>query len=387
MKDNKTDMKKSLLKAFQALLLCFLVGHSFMGEGKADSSNPEELPVLNVYHWFQMIPKDVLETFERETGIRVNLDVYDSNDVLEARLLAGKTGYDVVGPSAFPYLSRQVVSGLFRPLDKDKIPNLKGVSENILKKLSKSDPDNRHALPLLWGLVGLGINYKKIPKAMKKEIKEQKEKSWSLLLDPEIMSRFSSCGVTILEEAADVFLPVYLYLGLPPPGQSREDLAKVTEALTKIRPFLSRLDSVRSADELMTGDLCLVMHWAGDLERSKANLARRENMDHVEVFIPKEGTVMWIDCVAIPVDAPHPDNAHRFLNFLMRPDIMARLTNWTYFANPIPESRSLVEENIRTNSNLFPSEEIMEKVFVNEPVPPSLSRHINRAMMRVRTGR
>lgn len=376
-----------IARSFGAFLFYLSLGVFSVRAEESLSSELQEPPILNVYHWFQMIPADVLRDFEKETGIRVNLDIYDSNDVLEARLLAGKTGYDVVGPSAFPYLARQVVAGLYLPLDKEKLPNLAGVSPDILEKLSKSDPENRHALPLLWGLVALGINYQRLPKDLADEIQAQEEKSWALLLDPQYVSRFASCGVTLLEEAADVFLPVYLYLGLSPQSHSRQDLAKVTEALTKVRPFISRLDAVKSADDLAMGDACLVMHWAGDLERSKATLAARQNMDHVEIFIPKEGTVMWIDCMAIPVDAPHPDNAHRFLNFLMRPDIMARLTNETRFANPVPASLPQVEKSIRLNPSLFPSPENRERIYVNEPVPPSLARHINRAMMKVRTGR
>ncbi len=369
---------QSLSYVFLALLIFFNVSILFA------ENSVKEPPILNVYHWFQMIPEDVLKIFEQETGIRVNLDVYDSNDVLEARLLAGKTGYDVVGPSAFPYLARQVPAGLYKPLDKDKLPNMKGLDPTILEKLATSDPDNKYALPLLWGLVGLGVNREKLEERLGKDTPLD---SWSLLLDKDKMTKISSCGVTLLEEAADIFLPIYLYLGLPHDSNKREDLEKVTATLMDVRPYISRLDSVRSADDLMLGNVCMAMHWIGDLYLAKQALSEQKNMDHIEIFIPKEGSVMWIDSVAIPVDAPHPDNAHRFLNFLIRPDIMARLTNKTYFANPVSESLSFVKPDIRQNKNIFPDAENMKRIFINVPAPASFARQVNRAMMKVRTGR
>lgn len=361
--------------------LGFLILAVWISAGAVIAKEP---PILNMYYWFQMIPEDILQRFEQETGIHVHFDVYDSNEILEARLLAGKTGYDIVGPSAFPYLARQVPAGLYQPLDKKKLPHWKGLDPEILKKLAKSDPGNRHALPLLWGLVGLGLNHQRLPQGLSQK---SLRKSWSLLFDPQTVSQLASCGVTLLEEAADVFLPLYLYLGLPPDSSKKEDLMQVTKALMAVRPHIARLDAVKSADDLMLGDACLVMQWIGELERAKAALETTQKASHIEIFIPEEGTVMWIDCAAIPADAPHPDNAHRFLNFLLRPDIMARLTNQAYSANPVPASLPHVHKKIRQNTNIFPTQEMMKRIFVNEPVPPALSRHVNRAMMKVRTGR
>ena len=342
-----------------------------------------EAPLLNLYHWHQMIPQDILDDFERETGIHVHFDMYDSNETVETKMITGHSGYDVVGPSAFPYLARQIPAGIYLPLDHKALSNLHHLDPQVMKALSKADPENRYALPFLWGLVGFSYDEDKV-RALAPHAPLD---SWAMLMDPHILQTFAKCGVTFLEEVSDVFPPMYLYLGLDPNSLKKEDLKNATQALEKIRPFVKRFETVRAPNDLLAGELCLIMQWPGDMERAKALYHNQDRAKKIKTVIPKEGTVMWIDCLAIPKDAPHPKNAHKFLNFLLRPDIIARVTNQTYFANAIPASLSYVNESIRHNPTVFPTKEMRKRIYTNTPLPARLHRLLNRALIKVRTGR
>lgn len=366
-----------------ALVVCGLVAAAVA------PASPEP-KILNVYHWHQMIDPEVLDLFEKETGIKVRLDVYDSNEILETRLLVGNSGYDVVGPSALPYLARQVPADVYLPLDMSKLPNAKELDPEIMTHLKSADPGNAHALPLLWGLVGFAYDETKIA-AFGKDVDTQ---SWSMLFDPKITSRFERCGVTLLPEYTDIFLPVYVYLGLSPQSQSiltpqsqaLKDLDKAVTQLLKVRTFIDRFDAIRPVTELLSGEVCLAMVWLSDMERAKARFQNKERAQHIRSVLPKEGSVMWIDTLAIPRDAPHPRNAHAFLNFLLRPDIMAKLTNKSYTANAVPASNPFVLPEILNNPVIYPTPEMRLRLFVNESVSPALQRRLNRAMTKIRTG-
>ncbi|MCE2951106.1 MAG: extracellular solute-binding protein [Alphaproteobacteria bacterium] len=367
------------MKRFGIFISLFLMGTiSFSMQVVAENQR-----VVNVYHWHNMIPQDVLDQFTMETGIKVHMDVYDSNDVLETKLLVGHTGYDVVGPSALPYVARQVPAGIYLPLNKEKLPILKELDPKIMAYLEKADPGNKHAVPFLWGLVGFAYDQEKIEAL----IPDAPTDSWAMMFDPKIMEKLSHCGVTYLTESTDIFVPVQLYLGLKPDSHDPKDLQKVVGQLEKVRPFIERFDAIRPPSELLAGEVCLSMLWVGDMERVKDAFADKARADKIKVVIPKEGTVLWIDCLAVPVDAPHPEEAYAFINFVMRPDIIARITNKNYFANPVPASLPFVKETLRQNSAFFPDETQSQKIFINEPTPPGVQRKINRAMTKVRTGR
>lgn len=345
------------------------------------SASPEP-KVLNVYHWHQMIDTELLGLFEKETGIKVRFDVYDSNEILETRLLVGNSGYDVVGPSALPYLARQVPADVYLPLDMSKLPNAKGLDPEIMGYLSQADPGNKFALPLVWGLVGFAYDETKIA-AFGKDVDTQ---SWSMLFDPKVTGRFERCGITLLPEYTDIFLPVYVYLGLDPKSQSLTDLDKAVLQLLKIRTFIERFDAARPVTELLSGEVCLAMVWLCDIERAKARFKNQARARQIHAVLPKEGSVLWIDTLAIPRDAPHPNNAHVFLNFLLRPDVMAKITNKSYTANAVTASNPLVLPEILKNPVLYPTPQMRTRLFVNENVSPAFQRRLNRAMTKIRTG-
>ncbi|MCA0370181.1 MAG: extracellular solute-binding protein [Proteobacteria bacterium] len=361
-------------------LLLGVVISMFVETSARASAEPK---VLNVYHWYQMIDPSILAQFEAETGIKVHMDVYDSNEILETRLLVGNSGYDVVGPSALPYLARQVPANVYLPLDKTKLPNAKELDPDIMAHLARADPGNAHALPLVWGLVGIAYNKEKIA-AIDPHVDT---KSWSMLFDPKELEKFHRCGATMLPEYTDIFLPMYLYLGLSPKSQSLKDLDLSVEQLLKMRPFIERFDSSRPLMELFSGEVCLAMVWLSDLERERSRIKDKKRASQIQAVLPKEGTVLWIDTMAIPADAPHPGNAHAFLNFLLRPDIIAKVTNKAYTANAVPASNPYILPEILTNTGIYPEEKMRPRLFLNEPVSPAFQRRLNRAMTKIRTGR
>lgn len=342
-----------------------------------------ESPHLNIYHWHNMIDPQIIQEFTKETGIQVHLDVYDSNEVLETKLLVGHSGYDIVGPSALPYLGRQIPAQIYKPLDRTLLPNLQKLDPQIMAYLSKADPGNVYALPFVWGLVGLAYDARKLATFYP----DAPVDSWAMIFDPKVVRRLAPCGVTFLTEYTDIFLPAYLYLGKKPDSLSIKDLDAVVAHLQTVRPYIARFDAIRPPAELLAGEVCVSMLWVGDMERVREAFKNKERAGDIKIVIPKEGTVLWIDCLAIPVDAPHPKNAHRFLNFILRPDIIARITNKTYFPNAVPESLPYVKESLRANPVFYPDDITKKRLFINENVPPSMQRKLNRAMTKVRTGR
>lgn len=368
-----------LLKLFRIALGAFLLPwclHANQGE-------------LNIYIWHSYLPDALVKKFEAETGIRVRVDVYDSNEVLEAKMLAGSTGYDLVFPSAWPYLARQIPAGLYQPLKKELIPNLAEVDPDYLKMMAKADPQNTYAVPYLWGAVGFVYNKQRLAELEKRRapgVAPLPTDSWAMFFDPDVVQVLAGCGISMLDEPSEVILPAMMYLGIDPQTTSKADLDKVTDHLRLIRPAISRFDSARSNDEAVTGNMCLVQHWLGSVAHSQVRLGKAATAD-LEFVIPKEGSLMWIDVMAIPADAPNADNAHKFINFLLRPENMAVLTNATFFANPVPKSLPFVEENIRKNPAIYPPKHLRKRLVLNEVASPRFLKLMVRAMTKVRTGR
>jgi putrescine transport system substrate-binding protein len=342
-----------------------------------------EEPILNVYNWFDVIHQDIIAQFEKETGIQVNYDVYDSNEVLEAKLLTGHTGYDIVGPSAFPFLARQVPAGIYQPLKPERIPNLNGLDPVIMARLARADPGNRYAIPLLWGVVGFAYNIKKI----QERFPQAPLDSWAMLFNPEVIRHFADCKVTMLEESGETLVPLFIYLGMNPLTNQYEDLQKASRWLQAIRPYIARFDALRSSEDIYSGQICLAVHWVGAFEHTKAMQPAGEARDNIRIVIPKEGTALWIDTLAIPLNAPHPENAHKFINFILRPDIAARITNYTHYANAVVAAKPFLKEEIRNNPNIYPPVQDFHKFFMNEVSSPRYYRLMNRIMLKFRTNR
>ncbi len=347
------------------------------------------VPQLNIYIWHSYLPDELVKKFEAETGIHVRVDVYDSNEVLEAKLLAGSTGYDLVFPSTWPYLARQIPAGLYQPLNKALIPNLAEVDPDYLKLLAKADPDNVFAVPYLWGAVGFVYNKQRVAELEKRRPAGSKAlptDSWAMFFDPEIVKELAPCGISMLDEPSEVILPAMMYLGIDPHTTSKADLDKVSDHLRLVRSAISRFDSARSNDEAATGNMCLVQHWLGSVAHSQVRIGKAATAD-LEFVIPREGSLMWIDVMAIPADAPHAENAHKFINFLLRPENMAALTNATFFANPVPKSLQYVDEKIRKNTAIYPPKYLRKRLVLNEVTSPRFLKLMVRAMTKIKTGR
>lgn len=347
------------------------------------SAHADDQKVVNVYNWSDYIAPDTVKKFEAETGIKVHYDVYDGNETLEAKLLAGNSGYDVVVPTAFPFLKRQVAAGVYMPLDPAKIPNLKLLDPTLLKPIAVADPGNKHAAIYMWGTTGIGYN-KKLVEA---RLPNAPVNSLALVFDPEIVKHFKDCGVTMLDSPTDI-LPVALnYMGVKDPTKATPaELEKAKEMLLKIRPYIKYFNSSQYINDLANGDICIALGWSGDILQSKARAAEAKNGVEIEYNIPKEGTVVWSDNMAIPKDAPHPDAAAAWINFNLRPDIAAANSNYISYANGTPDSKKFIDPAIKDNPNIYPTEDVMKKLFVTVWDNPKFMKTVTRAWTEIRTG-
>jgi putrescine transport system substrate-binding protein len=346
----------------------------------AGAAAPEDKQV-NVLNWSDYIAETTVEDFTRATGIKVTYDVFDSNEVLETKLLSGRSGYDVVVPTA-PFLERQIKAGVFLPLDKSKLPNLKNMDPELMQRVAAHDPGNQYSLIYLWGTIGLGYN----PEMVKKALGTDTIDSWAILLDPAKAKKLAKCGIAILDAPTDVFGSVAIYLGLDPNSEKPEDLKAVEAALSGIRPYVRYFHSSQYINDLSSGEICLALGWSGDVLQARDRGAAASKPVTVRYAIPKEGAINYFDMLAIPADAPHPDNAHAFLNFLMDPEVIAKVTNKVRFANGNSASLSFVDEAIRNDPNIYPSAAVRSRLHPDLVESQEFSRELNRAWTRIRSG-
>ncbi len=358
------------------LFIFLLMSVSFLVNAK---ESPQQ--VVNVFGWHEQIPQSIIKAFEAETGIKVNLDVYDSNEVLEAKLLAGNTGYDVVFPTAWPYVARQAASGLYAKIDPQKLPHYKNLDPLFLERMEAADPGNTYSIPYTWGLVAIGYNPEKIEKLVPKE----KQDSWALLYDPDVLKSLKRCGVSLLEDPLDVFLTYYIYKGEDPLNPSLKKLKEMSESLKEIRPFIRRFGTSLVAEQLGNEELCVVMHWSGILSMTRSKFKTISRQSSMEIMLPKEGTLMWIDCIAIPKDAPHVENAHKFIDFLLRAESAAMITNMVYTATTVKASYPLLHKEIRENKAVFPGKNYMKKVVLPEVKSLQFQRRMSRFFASIMT--
>jgi len=341
----------------------------------------EEEKVVNVYNWSDYIAADTLANFEKETGIKVRYDVYDSMPMLEAKLLAGQSGYDVVFPSLTPFLAQQVKAGIYQPLDKAKLSNYAGLSPTILKTMSQNDPGNTYSVPYMVAPTGIGINVAKV----KEHLGEVPHGSGDLLFNPEITAKLKDCGISLLDDPVDVIPAVLAWLGKDPASQYPADLQTVMEALQKIRGNLKYIHSSSYINDLANGDLCVAQGYGGDLVQARDRAKEANNGVEIAALLPKEGTAFVIDTMAIPKDAPHPDYAHIFINYMMRPDVVAAITNTTGYANAVPASLEKVDEAIKSDPFIYPSDEDRAKGFAVPPAEKDYERERTRAWATYKT--
>lgn len=343
----------------RSILLVFLV--AFISS-QAVCKEDAHQEVVHVYGWFDHIPEEVIKAFEKETGITVKFDLLDSNEVLQAKLLVGNSGYDVVFPTAYPYVALQIPAKLYHPIDRAKLSNYHHIDPFFLRKLELADPGNKYAIPLTWGLVVFGYNKDKV----KGRVNEKDLDSWALLYDPAIVSQFTDCGVAFLEDASDVYYTNYLYWGLDTNNASPQVLKKVTNHLKTIRPYIKKFDINLSSEQLASGEICIAQQWSSNLVKALNEYENLKNRPNIEIVIPKEGALIWTDCAMIPADAPHLENALKFINFLLRPDISAKITNAYYLRTTTKEKDILpyVDPKIKSNPIIFPDAAVMAKTKV-----------------------
>jgi putrescine transport system substrate-binding protein len=344
------------------------------------ASNEEK--VVNVYNWSDYIDPKMLEEFTRQTGIKVNYDVFDNNEVLQTKLLAGHTGYDVVVPSA-SFLELQIKAGVFQKLDKSLLPNWKNLDENILKRVALHDPGNQYAVNHMWGTDAIGFNIKKAKEAAP----DAPLNSWKVMFDPAWAAKFKGCGISILDAPDEVVGVVLAYLGKDPNSENLADLKLAEETLMKIRPYVKTIDSSPYIDALANGDLCLVLGWSGDILQARSRAAEAKQGVEIGMNVPTDGTIIWFDMYAIPADAPHPKNAHAFINFMMDPKVAAANSNFVHYANGNAASLALIDPAVRNDPGVYPPKETMDKLFPNLARSQEFTRELNRTWTRFKTGK
>ncbi len=337
--------------------------------------------VVNVYNWSDYIDETILQDFEKETGIKVVYDVFDSNDILETKLLAGGTGYDVVVPSG-TFLSRQIQAGVFQPLDKSKLSNLGNMWSVVSERTATYDPENAHSINYMWGTTGIGYNVDQV----KERMADAPVDSWKLIFDPEILSKFADCGVFMLD-ASDEMIPAALnYLGEDPDSHDPKVIAKAEDLLMSIRPYIQKFHSSEYINALANGDICIAVGWSGDVLQARDRAAEADNGVTVNYSTPIEGALMWFDQMAIPKDAKNVENAHIFIDYIMRADVMAKASNYVYYANGNEASQALLEPDVIGDPAIYPSEAALETLYTTTPYPPRVQRKVTRLWTKVKSG-
>ncbi len=314
------------------------------------TSYAEEEKVLNIYNWPDYIAVDTIPNFEKETGIKVRYDTFDSNEVLNAKLIAKKTGYDIVIPSS-NWAKPQIDKGLFQKLDKSKLPNLKNLDPNLLAQLATLDKNNEYLVDWLWGYTTVGINVDKTLKALGKTAVP--DNLWELVFNPTYAAKLKSCGITFLDSSSDIFQPALHYLGKPLDSTNQEDYKLAFDMLNKVRPYIKSFNSGGQIDELANGSVCVAVGWAGDFNQARKRSKEKKTEQHIVAVIPKAGAVMFMDTMAIPVDAKHPSNAHQFINYILRAEVHAALTNAVDYANPNKAALKFVKPELRSDQSIF----------------------------------
>ncbi|MBY3231340.1 polyamine ABC transporter substrate-binding protein [Rhizobium laguerreae] len=337
--------------------------------------------VVNVYNWSDYIDDSILTDFTKETGIKVVYDTFDSNETVETKLLAGGTGYDVVVPTA-DFLQRQIQAGVFQKLDKSKLPNLSNMWDVIQKRTAEYDAGNEHAVDYMWGTDGIGYNVKKVAEILGTDVKPGLE----VIFDPKVAEKFKDCGIYVLDTPKDVISTAFRYLGLDPNSTKAEDFKKAEELLTAVRPNIRKFHSSEYINALANGDICIAFGYSGDMLQARDRAAEAKNGVEVNYSIPSQGAQMWFDMMAIPADAPHVAEAHEFLNYMMRPEVIAKASDHTFYANGNKASQQFVSKEILEDPAIYPTEEVMKNLFTVKPWDPKTQRLGTRLWTKVVTG-
>lgn len=339
--------------------------------------------VLHVYNWSDYIAPDTVAKFEKQTGIKVVYDVFDSNETLEAKLLAGKSGYDVVVPSN-NFLAKQIKADVYQKLDKSKLPNWKNLDTDLLKAVGDaSDKGNEHAFPYMWGSIGIGYN----PEKVKAALGVDKIDSWDVVFKPENMEKLKSCGVSFLDAPTEMIPAALHYLGYPTDSTDKKQLAEAEALFLKIRPSIAYFHSSKYISDMANGNICVAVGYSGDLEQSKARAHEAGDKVKVDYIIPKEGAGTFYDMVAIPKDAANVDAAYKFMNFLMQPEIMAEITNAVRFPNGNQAATPLVDKEISSDPSIYPPADVKAKLYAISDLPAAAQRVLTRSWTKIKSGK
>ncbi|MCB2255071.1 polyamine ABC transporter substrate-binding protein [Pseudomonas chlororaphis] len=358
-----------LWKSMVPLALSVLVGATAQAESK-----------VSVYNWTDYIGETTLADFQAKTGTRVIYDVFDSNETLEGKLLAGRTGYDVVVPSNH-FLARQVKAGAFLKLDRQQLPNWQNLDPKLLALLERNDPGNQYSVPYLWGTNGIGYNVDKI----KQVLGVEQIDSWAVLFEPQNLKKLSQCGVSMMDSPDEVFPAVLNYLGLDPNSGNAEDYKKAEAKLLEIRPYITYFHSSKYISDLANGNICLALGYSGDVFQAANRAREAKNGVKIAYAIPKEGSNLWFDLLAIPADSSNPKKAHAFINYLLDPQVIAKVSAAVGYANPNPAARQYMDPELVNNPEVYPPQAVLDKLYISSTQSPQIMRLMTRSWSKVKS--
>lgn len=337
---------------------------------------------LHVYNWSDYIGETTVEDFQKATGIAVTYDVYDSNETLEAKLMAGSTGYDIVVPSG-SFLGRQIQAGVYQPIDKSKLKNYGNLDPQILKAMEPFDPGNTHSVPYFWGTVGIGFNVDKVKERLGENAPVD---SFDLIFKPENAAKLADCGISMLDSPSDILQPALKYLGKDPHSDKPEDYKAVEDMLKAVRPHIKYFHSSQYINDLANGEVCAVIGWNGDVFIAADRAEEAGNNVVVDYRIPKEGTLLWVDSLAIPKDAKNVENAHKFIDYLLDAQVAANGVNYVSYASPNTAALPMVDAEIKENVSIYPPEDVKKNLFPDFVVTPEIERIRTQTWTAVKTG-
>jgi putrescine transport system substrate-binding protein len=367
------------------LALGLLVVTACGGGGKSASdtaaNNKGGAKVLNLYIWSDYLAPNTLSNFESSTGIKVHTAYFDTNETLETKLLAGSSGFDIVVPTA-SYFERQIKAGAYLTLDKSKLPNLQNMDPQLMAKVSSNDPGNAHGIIYQWGTNGIGYNEKMV-KAL---LPDAPLDSWRLIFDPQIAAKVAKCGISLLDSPAEMLRAVYSYMGKDPNSQNADDLAQAEAVLSKIRPYIRNFSSSEYIEALANGDLCIAVGYNGDVLQARDRAKEAGKGIEIKYAVPKEGTILWFDMLAIPKDAPDPDSAYAFMNYMMTPQVIADVSNFKRYANGNLASQSFVLPAVKDDPGIYPPPELRQKLTLQLADSAEQTRAITRVWQKFKTG-
>ena len=368
------------------LILGCVLALSGCGDRKSDSgagaaADKGAGKVLNLYIWSDYLAANTLPDFEKQTGIKVHVAYFDTNETLETKLLAGSSGYDIVVPTA-SYFERQIKAGVYLTLDKSKLPNLKNMDPQLMAKVALHDPGNDHGIIYMWGTNGIGYNEKMVKELMP----DAPLDSWRMVFDPAVASKVAKCGISVLDSPAEMMRAVYNYLGKDPNSQSPDDLVQAEAVLLKIRPYIRNINSSEYIEALANGDLCVAVGYNGDVMQARDRARDANKGIDIKYAVPKEGSILWFDMLAIPKDAPNPGSAYAFMNYIMTPQVIADISNFKRYANGNAASQPLVSASVKDDPGIYPPPEQRQKLAVQLADSADQTRAITRVWQKFKTG-